>query len=58
MDNEQHGTALRFNLRRTDHMPALFFGFGVDAVRISHQQTWNACVMGGGSLISDRLGYP
>src|ERR1035438_1145856 len=34
MDNEQHGTGLRFNLNRTQRMPALFFCIPIDAVRI------------------------
>ena len=32
MNNYQDGTGLRFNLSRAKSMPALFVGFGVDAV--------------------------
>jgi hypothetical protein len=34
VNNDQDGRGLRFNLSRAERMPALFIGFGVDAVGI------------------------
>ena len=34
MNHEQHGTDPGFNLSRADRMPALFFRFTIEAVRI------------------------